>query len=131
MTEFDLERAIASHLVEPKPWWTSRSVWGALITIGLSVAGIFIDVSAIDAGELTDVLVALSTGIAGLLALYGTITRKAPIDPTLAAPGLRWGTRRARADDDSRMRPEPVSSGPDAPTARPADGLPDGPFFPD
>ena len=114
-----------------KPWWTSRALIGALATIALSIAGLFIDTSSIDTGALTDALVSLSTGIAGLLALYGTITRKAPIDPTLAAPGLRWGTRRARADDDSRMRPEPVSSGPDAPTARPADGLPDGPFFPD
>lgn len=112
-----------------KPWWASSAMWGALTTIGLTLAGIFIDVSSINAGALTDALVSVSTGIAGLLALYGTIKRQAPIDPTLAAPGVRWGTRRARADA-RRMPPEPLPPRADATGDRnPSTGFPDGPFF--
>ncbi len=123
----------AGPLIMPpaaKPWWTSRALIGALATIGLSIAGIFLDVSDVNPKELTDVLVAVSTGIAGLLALYGTIKRKAPIDPTLAAPGVRWGTRRARADA-RRMQPEPLPSSSDAPEARNSAGFPDGHFWGD
>jgi peptidoglycan hydrolase-like protein with peptidoglycan-binding domain len=112
-----------------KPWWTSRALWGALATILISIAGIFIDVSSIDAAEVTNVLVSMSTGIAGLLALYGTITRKAPIDPTLAAPGVRWGAHRARADGSERMQPEPMQAGIDATEKRNSAGFPEGPFF--
>jgi hypothetical protein len=100
-----------------------------LVTVLLSVAGVFIDVHGIDSAELTNVLVSMSTGIAGLLALYGTITRKAPIDPTLAAPGVRWGAHRARADGSERMQPEPMQAGIDATEKRNSAGFPDGPFF--
>lgn len=109
-----------------KPWWTSRALWGALATILISIGGVFIDVSSLDAKELTDVLVSLSTGFAGLLALYGTIKRQAPIDPTLAAPGVRWGTGRARTDADKRVRDQPMPLRVDATEGA---GGPDGPFF--
>jgi hypothetical protein len=106
-----------------KPWWTSRALWGALATILISIAGIFIDVSNIDAKELADVLVSMSTGFAGLLALYGTITRKAPIDPTLAAPGVRFGGTK-------RLHSEAVQTHIDAAkNSNITSGFPDGPFF--
>ena len=114
-----------------KPWWTSRALIGALATIALSVGGIFIDVSAVDAKELTDVMVSMSTGIAGLLALYGTIKRQAPIDPTLVAPGIRRGAHRRRADDGERMQSDSLPPRADASENRNSVGFPDGPFFPD
>ena len=112
-----------------KPWWTSRALIGALATIALSVGGIFIDVSAVDAKELTDVMVSMSTGIAGLLALYGTIKRQAPIDPTLVAPGIRRPTRRARAGAPEWMQSESVPTRTNAPKGYDSAGFPDGPFF--
>lgn len=56
-----------------KPWWTSSAMWGSLTTIGLYIAGIFIDVSGIEAGPITYALVRISTGIAGLLESVETL----------------------------------------------------------
>ena len=112
-----------------KPWWTSRALLGAVATILVSAGGLFMDLSSVDRGELTDVLVALSTGIAGLLALYGTIKRQAPIDPTLVAPGIRRPTRRARAGAPEWMQSESMPPRADASENRNSVGFPDGPFF--
>ena len=104
-----------------KPWWTSRALLGAVATILVSAGGLFMDLSSVDRGELTDVLVALSTGLAGLLALWGTIRRQSPIDPTLVAPGVRLraarrsGSDPRRAGDDSLgLFDESVPPDPDA-----------------
>ena len=111
-----------------KPWWTSRALLGAVATILVSAGGLFMDLSSVDRGELTDVLVALSTGVAGLLALWGTVRRQAPIDPTLIAPGVRLraasrsGSDHRRTGSDHRrtgsgslgLFDESVPTGPDA-----------------
>ena len=103
-----------------KPWWTSRAVLGALATIVASLAGALWSLD-IDAAQLTDTLLALVTAATGLIALWGSVRRQAPIDPTLVAPGVRLPAR-------ERVRREPVPPGPD-PARR--DGFPRGHFFGD
>lgn len=71
------------------PWWTSKAVVGGVITVAAGLAGVF--GWSIDAGATTDAVTALITAVAGIVALVGTIRRKAPIDPTLVVPGYRFG----------------------------------------
>lgn len=104
----------------PKPWWTSRAILGALATIAAGIAG-FAGVS-LDAGQLSETLTAIATAVGGMLALWGTIKRKAPIDSTRVLPGVRLGP--------DGLRTGPMRSSTDgANQAERHDGLPKGPFF--
>lgn len=59
---------------EVKPWYRSRTVWGALIAIAASLANAAgIEVTAGDEAELADLLVAAAGTAGGLIALYGRI----------------------------------------------------------
>lgn len=65
---------------ETKPWYTSRTVWGALIAITASLANAAgIEVSAGDEGELADLLVSAAGVIGGLIAVYGRISARRPV----------------------------------------------------
>ncbi len=65
---------------ETKPWYTSRTVWGALIAIAASLANAAgIEVSAGDEGELADLLVSAAGVIGGLIAVYGRISARRPV----------------------------------------------------
>ena len=80
------------------PWWTSRGIWGSLLTlaaVGAGFAG-----HGFDAQEATDAimpiveLIPLFMGaVGGLLAWWGRKNAKAPIDPTLVLPGVRLPSR--------------------------------------
>ena len=62
-------------MVEEKPWYHSKTIWGALITVGSAVAGsmgVIID-PALQA-ELADKIVNLVGAAGGLLAIYGRLT---------------------------------------------------------
>ena len=61
-------------------WYRSRTVWGALIAIAASLANAAgIEVTAGDAAELADLLVAAAGTIGGLMALYGRIFARRPM----------------------------------------------------
>ncbi|NKB82951.1 hypothetical protein [Brucella grignonensis] len=61
-------------MAEDKPWYLSRTVWAGLVALFLSLAGAFGLISdTIDQGALTDILLQLATGIAGLIAVFGRI----------------------------------------------------------
>ncbi|MGG7518523.1 hypothetical protein ACQ3G6_11610 [Allorhizobium undicola] len=67
---------------ETKPWYVSRTVWGALVAIaaaGLHMSGI--DLAVADQAALSDQLVALAGAAGGLLALYGRLRAKKEIAP--------------------------------------------------
>jgi hypothetical protein len=65
---------------EMKPWYKSRTVWGALIAIAASLANAAgIEVTAGDEGELADLLVAAAGTTGGLIALYGRIFARRPV----------------------------------------------------
>lgn len=70
-----------------KPWYLSRAILGALATIAAGAAGVA--GYAIDASNLTEILVQAIALFGGIMALWGSVQRKAPIDPTLVAPGVR------------------------------------------
>lgn len=100
-----------------KPWWTSRALIGSLATVILSVVSMITGLS-IDAGAVTDALYALLTAVFGVITLVGTIRRQAPIDPTLALPGVRLGADRLPSErlpthhHDAKRDPSGEFSGP-------------------
>ncbi len=71
-----------------KPWYLSRAVIGILVSL---IAVITERMGwIVDANTLTTLLVQLAE-VAGLaLAFVGTVRRRAAIDPTLVAPGVRY-----------------------------------------
>jgi hypothetical protein len=88
------------------PWWTSRALLG-ILAAGLA----WLATQAgwlVEAEQITQILVHLAEAVGLALALWGTLRRRAPIDPTLVArlPGrdLRLPVRAHRPD---RPRPGP------------------------
>ncbi len=65
---------------ETKPWYMSRTVWGALIAIAASLANAAgVEIKAADEGELADLLVSAAGTIGGLIAIYGRIFARHPV----------------------------------------------------
>lgn len=66
---------------DPKPWWRSRGVVGALATVAASLAGLL--GLELDSGMLTElILQAVALG-GGVLALWGRLRTAQPIAPLL------------------------------------------------
>lgn len=91
----------------PKPWYLSRAVIGILV----SVIAVITERMGwiVDADTLTTLAVQIAE-VAGLaLALVGTVRRRAPIDASLVAPGVRLPTRAAPmpAERDPHRSPGP------------------------
>ncbi|KJF69499.1 MULTISPECIES: hypothetical protein [Rhizobium] len=58
-----------------KPWYQSRTIWGALIAVFaplFSIAGLNLPAGL--QGELAEGLVTVAGGIGGLIALYGRLS---------------------------------------------------------
>ena len=56
-------------------WYESKTVWGALIAIAASVAGVpGLDLGTPSHETLTDMLIQTAGGIGGLIALFGRLT---------------------------------------------------------
>jgi peptidoglycan hydrolase-like protein with peptidoglycan-binding domain len=66
-----------------EPWWESRAMQGALVTVVVSIAGVLGYV--LDSGEVAALILALSTLVSGIWSAYGTKNRRNPIDQTLVA----------------------------------------------
>ena len=63
-----------------KPWYRSRTVWGALIAIAASLANAAgVEVTTGDEGEMADLLVAAAGTIGGVIAIYGRISARRPV----------------------------------------------------
>ena len=75
----------------PKPWWTSRALLGLLASFLAMVAGRW--GWQVDDERLTQLLFEVVQFGGLVLAFWGTVTRRAPIDPTLVA---RVGDRDVR-----------------------------------
>jgi len=59
---------------ENKSWYLSKTVWGGLITVAASFAGMFgLSIGLETQGELADYMVMGATVIGGLVAIYGRI----------------------------------------------------------
>jgi len=60
-----------------KPWWQSRTLWGAIVTIasaGLGLAGL--DLGDADREALIELLTSLGAALGGVIAIVGRITAK-------------------------------------------------------
>ncbi len=81
-----------------KPWYLSRAVIGILVSGIAVIADRFGWI--VDTNEATTLAVQLAE-VAGLaLAFVGTVRRRAVIDPSLVAPGLRLAARSAPVPPD-------------------------------
>lgn len=62
-------------MLDMKPWYQSKTVWGALIAMAAPLLrGAGLDLAGSDQAVLADALVTLAGTFGGLLALYGRLT---------------------------------------------------------
>jgi len=62
-------------MLEMKPWYQSKTVWGALIAIAAPLLGrAGLDVGGAEQAEIAEALTTLAGTLGGLLALYGRLT---------------------------------------------------------
>lgn len=63
-----------------KPWWQSKTLWGAAVTLLSAVLGLAgLELADGDRTSLTELLTSLGAAMGGLMALYGRITARARI----------------------------------------------------
>jgi hypothetical protein len=72
----------------PVYWWTSTRAIGYISTILAGVAGIA--GYAIEAEDLSSLLIAIGTVASGVLSIYGTIKSKGPVDTQRISPNLAF-----------------------------------------
>ncbi|MFN7011130.1 MAG: hypothetical protein ACK4PN_13955 [Allorhizobium sp.] len=68
-------------MLDAKPWYQSKTVWGALIAIAaplLKQAGV--ELGLAEQANLADALTTIVGALGGVLAIYGRVTAKGPID---------------------------------------------------
>ncbi|WP_422373323.1 hypothetical protein [Hoeflea sp.] len=63
-----------------KPWWQSKTLWGALVTLGAAALGLAgIDLADSEREALTEMMTSLGAAIGGLLAIIGRISARSRI----------------------------------------------------
>ena len=63
-----------------KPWYLSRTVWAAIVTIVTALCGLFgVTLDSFDDAAMTDALLQSATAIAGVAALFGRLAAKSRI----------------------------------------------------
>lgn len=68
-------------MIHLKNWYSSKTIWGALISIVASVLHFAsIDLGTTDKSQLVDAVVNIAGALGGLLAVYGRVTAKATIN---------------------------------------------------
>lgn len=99
----------------PKPWWASRAIWGAVVTVGVGIAGVF--GWSVDAAQTTELVFGLVTLVSGAVAWWGTVQRSRPIDKQQVLPGLRLN--RSVLPDASSVQRNDVPAKPGGPGSNP------------
>ncbi len=57
-----------------KPWYLSRTIWASIVTIAMSLTGLFgISTAGIDTSSLTDTLLQAISGVAGMAAVIARL----------------------------------------------------------
>lgn len=67
-------------MTDTKPWWQSRTLWGAIVTLasaGLGLAGL--DLGNADREALIELLTSLGAALGGVIAIAGRISAKSRI----------------------------------------------------
>jgi hypothetical protein len=63
-----------------KPWYSSRTVWAAILTVAMALCGLLgVTVDGFNEAEMTDALLQAATAIAGAVALIGRLVAKSRI----------------------------------------------------
>ena len=67
-------------MTDIKPWWQSKTLWGALVTIGSAALGLAgLELGETDREALIDLLTSLGAAIGGVIAIFGRITARSRI----------------------------------------------------
>jgi hypothetical protein len=63
-----------------KNWYSSKTIWGALVAIIASAMHFTgVDIAAADRSQIVDAIINISGALGGLLAVYGRVTAKSAI----------------------------------------------------
>ena len=61
-------------MMEEKPWYNSKTIWGALIAVGASLSGFMgLALDPVTQSDLADALLQLVGGIGAIVAIYGRL----------------------------------------------------------
>lgn len=77
---------VDAGVINTIPWWQSKAIWGALVTVAASFAGLA--GYAVDIGVTTELVVSLVTLVGGALGWWGRVKAVQPISRTQVAPGI-------------------------------------------
>ena len=79
-------------LSETKPWYQSKTIWAAIVTVAASAASLFgIAYSPSEQAAAIDALVAVATSLAGLVALFGRLAARTRIRTNGGSVGKEAG----------------------------------------
>lgn len=75
-----LARPEVAKLATPIPWWQSHAIWGGIVATAAPVLGVLgYALSPEDVQAVATALVAVASGVGGILAIYGRLTTTRPI----------------------------------------------------
>jgi len=64
-------------MIDIKPWWQSKTLWGAIVTIGSAALGLAgYELGDADREALTGLLTSLGGALGGVIAIIGRIQAK-------------------------------------------------------
>lgn len=67
-------------MTDTKPWYLSRTVWGALVAVGASLAGLAgVHVDPAQQATVVDAVFQVAGAIGGVIALFGRIGASAKL----------------------------------------------------
>ena len=64
-------------MTDIKPWWQSRTLWGAVVTIVSAILGLAgVELGEADRGSLVELLASLGAAVGGVIAILGRLQAK-------------------------------------------------------
>ncbi len=62
-------------MITGKPWYLSKTIWASIVTILMSIAGLFgVPSGLVDNGALADTIIQAITALAGLMSILGRVS---------------------------------------------------------
>ncbi|SIR15570.1 hypothetical protein SAMN05880582_10752 [Rhizobium sp. RU20A] len=62
-------------MIDMKNWYESKAVWGGIVAVGASLAGLFgVNLPEGTAHDVTEALTAIAGAVGGLIAVYGRLS---------------------------------------------------------